>query len=159
MATTLSVLSPARRVGHIHGTTEVSLARWERIAAVSALIAALVALPLPPISHAPEIAATLAVGAVAALGGMRWGIAVLALTDALLFASVFPVAAGSDFSPVEQTLATLACIAAIPGLLSVGRSAPHAMALLGVRRAPRTQRWMRVALCAVAIAVVATPFV
>jgi len=132
------------------------LLRWERIAAVSSLLAALVALPLPPISHAPEIAATLAVGAVAALGGMRWGIAVLALTDALLFASLWPIATG-DFSPIEQGLATAACLAAIPGLLSIRRSAPHAMALLGVRRAPKTLRLARVALCAVAIAVIAAP--
>ena len=158
MATSISMLGTARRADHPSEIIEHPLVRWERIAALSALVAALLALPLPPIAHAPEFAATLAVGAVAALGGMRWGIAVLAITDALLFASLWPIATG-DFSTFEQTLATAACVATIPGLLSVGRSAPHAMALLGVRRAPRTLRWVRVALCVAAVAVVAAPIV
>src|SRR4029078_5085398 len=88
------------------GSTGLSPEPWERVVTISGLIAGLLALPLPPIASAPEIgsalvrrarpplpvppppiargpeiASTLAVLSVITLAGLRWGIAVLVVTE------------------------------------------------------------------------------
>jgi len=130
---------------------------WEKAVTISALVAALVALPLPPVSHAPEIAATLAVGAIAAMVGLRWGVAVLALTDAFLVAALWPIVAHGGGGLAVQVPAALACAAAAPGLFWIGRAAPHALELLGVRRSPRAHRQARAVMTLGAVVLVALP--
>ena len=137
-------------------TTAIFAEPWEKTVTISALVAALVALPLPPVSHAPEIAATLAVGAIVAMVGLRWGVAILALTDALLIAALWPLVAHGGGLDVQLPPAA-ACAAAAPGVFWIGRAAPHALELLGVRRSPRAHRQARAVMTLGAVILVALP--
>jgi hypothetical protein len=145
------------RVSQDGGDTEVSLSRGERIVAVSGLVAGLLALPLPPIGEGPEIAATLAVVSVIALAGARWSLALVVATEVLLVATYasFVIAGGGDDALRGFGIASAS--AALPGLISFGRSAPHALELFGVARSPRSILAARGVLATALFAIVGIP--
>ena len=124
---------------------------------VSSLVAALLALPLPPIARGPEIASTLAVGAVITLAGLRWGVALLGLTEALLLATFWPFVVHGDPGDPLRIFGAAACVAALPGLWSIRRAAPHALDLLGVRRSETAHRTASHVLLTAALVIVTLP--
>jgi len=121
--------------------------------ASTALVAALVALPLGPTSwHGPEVASVLAVAATAMLAGQRWAVAIVVLAELLLLPTIWTRA----FLPADglalQLVALGAMFAIVPGLLAMRRAAA---ALVLVTGRPRTQRVCR----RVQLALVATGLV
>jgi hypothetical protein len=146
------------RVSQDGGDTEVSLSRGELIVAVSGLLAGLLALPLPPIAGGPEIAATLAVVAVIALAGARWSLALVVATEVLLVATYAPfVIGGGGGDDVLRGLGIASAAAALPGVISFGRSAPHALELFGVAPNPRSIRIARGVFATALFALVGVP--
>ena len=139
------------------GPSRDSLEPWERVVASSGLVAGLLALPLPPLGSGPEIAATLAVSAVIAMAGLRWGIALLVATEALLLATFWPYVIASDSDLTLRMIGIGACLATVPGLLSIGRAAPHALPLLGLERHPTAAQTARRVLVAGSLFVIALP--
>jgi hypothetical protein len=135
-----------------------SIEPWERNVAVSALVAALCALPLPPISNGPEIASSLAVGAVIVLAGLRWGLALLGVTAALLIVTFAPfVLYDGDAGDPLRVVGAIAMLAALPSLWSIRRAAPHWLELAGLRRGPSAFRTARRTLVAGALVILALP--
>jgi hypothetical protein len=107
----------------------------------TALVAAMLALPLAPSSwHGPEVAAVLAVAATALLAGQRWAIAVIVLAQLLLLPTVWPRAflPGSELGVRLAALGALA--AAVPGVVATRRAAA---ALVLVTGRPRTRTMCR----------------
>ncbi len=139
------------------GATGVFHEPWERAVTVSALVAALLALPLPPIDQGPEIAASLAIGAVIVLAGLRWGLALLGVTEALLVATFAPFVWSGDPGDPLRLVGAAAILATLPGLWSIRRAAPHWLDLLGVRRSPAAFRAARRFLVAGALVILALP--
>ncbi|MBK9031661.1 MAG: hypothetical protein IPL61_10060 [Myxococcales bacterium] len=105
----------------------------------SGLAAAFAALPLPAHAHSPELAAVLAVGAIAALAGFRWGVAVIVLAEVFLVAAVWPLAIlARPPSVAAQIAVAIACVGAVPGMIRLARGGCEVVDLLGV-----SARWRR----------------
>jgi hypothetical protein len=151
--------APSKKLGAVElaGRAGVSLERWERTVTVSALIAALLALPLPPIAAGPEIASTLAVGAVITLAGVRWGMALLVATEVLLLLTFAPFVVDGEAGDGLRLVGAASCLATLPGLWSIRRVTPHALALLGMGAHPSAARAARRVLVAGALVLVALP--
>ena len=145
------------RVSQDGGDTEVSLSRGEVLVAISGLVAGLLALPLPPIAGGPEIAATLAVVAVIALAGSRWSLALVVASEVLLVATYAPYVIGGGGGEVMRGLGIASAAAALPGMISFGRSAPHALELFNVPRSPRAIRVARGVFATALFAIVGIP--
>lgn len=139
------------------GPTGLALERWERNVAISGLVAAVLALPLPPIASGPEIASTLAVCSVIALAGVRWGIALLVATEALLIATFWPFVIAGDGEHTLRLIGAVSCLATLPGLWSIGRAAPHLLELFGLERSPNAARAAQRVLAAGALVIIALP--
>src|SRR5438128_9496047 len=90
--------------------------------ALTGLIGAGLALPLAQSAwHGPEVAAILAVSAIALLAGQRWAIAVIVLAELFLLPTVWPRALfGSGLVPRLIAFATL--LAIIPGVFALPRA-------------------------------------
>src|SRR5205807_224442 len=104
----------------------------------------------------PEVAAVLAVSAVALLAGQRWAIALIVIGELFLLPTVWPRA----FFPGELAarlvaLTTLAAI--VPGVLALRRAATVLVVMSGRRRTQRACRRVHVALVAVGVLAVAAP--
>ncbi len=92
----------------------------DRWAAGTGLLSALAILPLPAHAHSPELAAALAVAAVAVLAGHRWALGALIIAEVFLVAAVWPAAflarpPGESFfstSVTEQVPRAARCVAA-----------------------------------------------
>ena len=122
-------VAPARRVSRM---------RRERWLGVTGLLAALAAMPLPGHAHSPELAATLAIGALALLAGHRWGLAVLVVAEIFLIGAVWPLAfLARPPSVAAQVAVAISVIGAVPGLLSLRRGAAELVDLVGLRRTRR----------------------
>ena len=128
--------------------------RREAWLAATAMLGALLALP-PAHSawHGSEIAAVLALAAIAQFAGHRWAIAVIVLAELLLLPTVWPRA----FLPGElgSRLVALATLAAmVPSLLSMHRAAAVLVALTSRRPPRQVRRWIHAGLivsCGIAI--------
>lgn len=108
--------------------------------AVTGLAAALAALPLPSHAHSPEIAAVLAIGAIAAFAGFRWGVGIVVLAEIFLVAAVWPLAILARPPSVPAQIAVvIACLGAGPGLWRLRGGARDVIELLGIVH-PRGQR-------------------
>ena len=100
--------------------------------AATALIAALLSLPLGPNSwHAPEVASILAVSATAMLAGQRWAVAIVVLAELFLLPTVWTRA----FMPASglgiHLAALVAMIAMVPGMLAMRRAAAALVVVTG----------------------------
>jgi hypothetical protein len=99
--------------------------------ALTGLISAALALPLAQSAwHGPEVAAILAVGAVALLAGQRWAIAVIALGDLFLLPTVLPRAVLGP-GGVARLVALATIVATMPGVLTLPRAATTVAAITG----------------------------
>lgn len=113
--------------------------RDDRWIAVTALIAAMLALPLAQSSwHGPEVAAVLAVAATALLAGQRWAIAVIVIAELLMLPTMWPRA----FLPPGDLAVRLAALGTmltmVPGLLAMRRGAAALVLVSGKRRTRQT---------------------
>ena len=108
--------------------------------AASGLAAALAALPLPSHEHSPELAAVLAIGAIAWFAGHRWALGVVVLAEIFLVAAVWPLAIlARPPSVAAQVAVTVACLGAVPGMARMVGGADELVELLGVTLG----RWRR----------------
>ncbi|MEZ4402028.1 MAG: hypothetical protein R3B06_18505 [Kofleriaceae bacterium] len=111
--------------------------RWttgrDRWVALTGLAAAAAALALPTHAHNPELAAVLAVAAVAALAGYRWGIGVVVVAEVFLVAAVWPLAIlARPPSTAAQVAVAVSCLGALPGLRLLLAGADDVLDVLGV---------------------------
>jgi hypothetical protein len=122
--------------------------RQEIWIAVTGLVAALLALPLAPASHSPEVASVLAVSAVALLAGHRWAIALVVISELLLLPGLWPRLLVQPPDIAARVAIAASCLSAIPGILAFRRAGAELVAIAGLRR---TQRSSRVASYALAL--------
>jgi hypothetical protein len=118
--------------------------------ASTALVAALLALPLAQSSwHGPEAAAVLAVAATAMLAGQRWAIATIVLAELMLAPTLAAsgFGGGLDLWP-GRIAALIAMMLIVPGLLRLRRAAAALVVVTGTPRTQRTCRRFHVALVA-----------
>lgn len=109
--------------------------------AVSAMIAALLALPLAQSSwHGPEVASVLAIAATAMFAGQRWAIAVIVIAQLLLLPTVWPRALSGDADQFTRFAALGSLLAIVPGLLATKRAAAALVLLTGWQRTRRSCR-------------------
>jgi hypothetical protein len=104
------------------------------------LLAALFALPLSPQAHSPEVAAILAMSAVALLAGHRWAIALVVMSELLLVPTLWPRLLVRPPDLLAYVAVVLACLSALPGMLAVRRAAAVMVVVAGVKRTPMTCR-------------------
>lgn len=134
--------------------------------ALSALVASMVSLPLAQnIWHGPEVAATLAVAAVAMLAGQRWAIALVVLAELMLLPTIVPTALFGTSStsifgvgPLAQIMAWLAIAGSLPGLVAMRRGAAAMVIVTGWRRTRRTVRGTAFGLIACGAIAAIVPF-
>jgi hypothetical protein len=131
--------------------------RREGWLALSGLVSAGLALPLAPSAwHGPEVAAILAVAAIALLAGQRWAVAVIVLAELCLLPTVWPRAVlGSGGSSRLVAMATL--IAIVPGLWAMPRAAVALAAMAGHGGTERICRYTHLGLLAISVFAVLAP--
>jgi len=131
---------------HRHVTAKARRRRDDLWIALSALTAAMIALPCAQTSwNGAEVASVLAVSAIAMLAGQRWAIALVVIAELLLVPTVVPraFAAGS----VSAGIAPLLSVGMlVPGLLGMRRAAAALVLLTGWKRTQRTCRRFHVAM-------------
>jgi len=125
--------------------------------ALSGLVNAALALPLAPSAwHGPEVAAILAVAAIALLAEQRWAVAVIVLAQLCLLPTVWPRAVlGPGGSSRLIALATLTAI--IPGMRAMPRAAVALAAMIGHGQTERICRYTQVGLLAIGVFAVLAP--
>ncbi|HEX4416952.1 MAG TPA: hypothetical protein VH165_03590 [Kofleriaceae bacterium] len=114
----------------------------------------MLALPLAQSTwHGPEVAAVLAISAVALFAGQRWAIALIVIAELFLLPTVWPraflgAAGGGDLASRVVALVTLAAI--VPGVLAMRRAATVLVVMTGRRRTQQICRRVHAGLLAVA---------
>ena len=143
-----------------HATAKLRRRRDDVWIASSAMVAAMLALPLAKNSwHGPEVAAVLAVSATAMLANQRWAIALVVIAELLLMPTVLPrafFAAGGDLTVRVTGLLALATI--VPGLLSMRRAAAALVLISGWQRTQQTCRRFHRGLMTIGAVVATLPF-
>jgi hypothetical protein len=131
--------------------------RREGWLALSGLVSAGLALPLAPSAwHGPEVAAVLAVAAIALLAGQRWAVAVIVLAELCLLPTVWPRAVlGTGGSPRLVALVTMTAI--VPGILAMPRAAVALAAMAGHGGTERICRRTHIGLLAIGLFAVLAP--
>ena len=128
--------------------------------ATTALIAALVALPLGPNSwHGPEVASVLAVAATAMLAGQRWAVAIVVLAELLLVPTMWTRAFLPDHGLAIHLAGLVSMIAIVPGLLAMRRAAAALVVVTGRPRTQRVCRRVQLALVATGLVMTVLPLV
>lgn len=124
---------------------------------LTGLISAGLALPLGQSAwHSPEVAAILAVAAVARLAGQRWAVGVIVLADLSLLPTVLLRAAiGPGGVPRLIAIATIAML--VPGLLALKRSVTVLPVILGQTGTEQMCRRAQLGLLAVIVFAVVAP--
>lgn len=136
-----------------------SPARQDTWLAVSGLVTSMLALPLAQSTwHGPEVAAVLAVAAVALLAGQRWAIAVLVIAELFLVPTVWPRAFFPGADDLTSRLVALATLVAMaPGLVAMRRAASVLIVISGQRRTARMHRRFHAGLVAMAALAIVLP--
>lgn len=125
---------------------------------VTALIGAMLALPLAPSSwQGPEVASVLAIAATAMLAGQRWAIAVVVIAQLLLLPTVWPAAFLSD-DTFARVAAFGSLVALVPGLLAMRRAAAALVLVSGWRRTNTTCRRFHVGMVLIGLIATFLPF-
>ncbi len=134
--------------------------RRERLLGITGLLAAVAAMPLPGHAHSPELAATLAIGALALLAGFRWGLAILVVAEIFLIGAVWPLAfMAQPPSLAAQIAVGISCLGAVPGVLSLRSGAAEVVGLFGMRRTRRATSVARAVLATTSAVVWLLPIV
>ena len=126
----------------------------------TALLAALLALPLAPSSwHGPEVAAVLAVSATALLAGQRWAISVVVIAQLLLLPTIWPraILPASEFAVRLAALGSL--LALVPGVIAMRRAAAALVLVTGWRRTQTVCRRLHAALVLAGLIALALPLI
>lgn len=126
---------------------------------LSGLFAALLALPLAPGSHSPEIASVLAVSAVALLAGHRWAIGVVVVAELLLLPALWPRLLVQPPDVAARIAILASCASAIRGILAIRRAAVALVVISGVRRTRRSCRAATIALAGLLVVGALVPIV
>lgn len=128
--------------------------------AISALVAALLALPLAQSSwHGPEVASVLAIAATAMFAGQRWAIAVIVIAELLLLPTVWPRAFLGGADAITRVAALGSVLAIIPGVLATKRGAAALVLISGWQRTSRTCRRAHAALMVLGAIVATLPMI
>jgi len=128
--------------------------------AITALVAALLALPLAQSSwHGPEVASVLAIAATAMFAGQRWAIAVIVIAELMLLPTVWPRAFLGGADPATRIAALGSLLAIIPGVLATKRGAAALVLISGWRRTSRTCRRAHAALMVLGAIVAMLPMI
>src|SRR5688500_15129487 len=114
--------------------------RQEVFVAVTGLVAALIALPLSPSSHSPEVSSVLAVSAVALLAGHRWAIGLVVLAELLLLPGLWPRLLVQPPDIPARIAILAACLSVVPGVLALRRASATLVEITGMRRTRRMCR-------------------
>ena len=140
---------------------EVAAARSRRSdawIATTALVAGMAALPLAQSTwHGPEVAATLAVAAVAMLAGQRWAIAIIVVAQLLLLPTIWPRAFLGHADLVSRLPALISVFAVVPGILAMKRAAAALVMVTGVPRTRFAHRGLQLALTVGGVVAVLLP--
>jgi uncharacterized membrane protein YjjB (DUF3815 family) len=137
------VAPPARRrhgASVRHDASRKRLRRQEAWIGVTALVAAVIALPLAPSAHSPEVASVLAVSAVALLAGHRWAIALVVISELLLLPGLWPRLLVQPPDVPARIAIAAACLSIVPGVLAMRRASAALIVITGVRRTRRSCR-------------------
>jgi hypothetical protein len=129
-----------------HAASRARFRREEVWVAITGLVAALLALPLAPSSHSPEVASVLAVSTVALLAGHRWAIAPVILAELLLLPGLWPRLLIQPPDVVARIAIAAACLSVVPGVLALRRASAALIAIAGVRRTRQSCRAATLAL-------------
>ena len=123
--------------------------RQETWIGLTGLVAALLALPLAPASHSPEVASVLAVSAIALLAGHRWAIGLVVIAELLLLPGLWPRLFIQPPDIPARIAIAAACLSVVPGVLALRRASVALVVITGVRRTQRSCRVMSgvLALC------------
>ena len=118
---------------------------------ITALIAALIALPFGPFAHSPEVSSVLAVSAVALLAGHRWAVALVVTAELLLLPGLWPRLLVQPPDVPARIAIVAACLSIVPGVLAMRRASATLVSIAGVKR---TRRACRAAHAALALCLV-----
>jgi hypothetical protein len=123
--------------------------RQEAWIGITGLVAALLALPLAPASHSPEVASVLAVSAIALLAGHRWAIGLVVIAELLLLPGLWPRLFIEPPDIPARIAVAAACLSVVPGMLALRRASAALIVITGVRRTQKSCRAMTgvLALC------------
>ena len=113
---------------------------------ITALIAALIALPFAPSSHSPEVSSVLAVSAVALLANHRWAIAPVVIAELLLLPGLWPRLLVQPPDVAARIAIVAACLSIVPGVLALRRASATLVTITGVKRTRRSCRAASLAL-------------
>ncbi|MBX3157382.1 MAG: hypothetical protein KF773_15510 [Deltaproteobacteria bacterium] len=139
--------APAHPRYQRHETARLRRRRDDVWIAASALVAAMLSLPLAQSSwHGAEVAAVLAIAATSMLAGQRWAIAVVIVAELLLVPTVWPRVFLGDTSIALRIPALISLAAMVPGILAVRRGAAALVLVSGRRRTQRICRRFQLAL-------------
>jgi hypothetical protein len=143
-----------------HASAKLRLRRDDQWIAVSALLAAMLALPAAQNSwHGPEVASVLAVSATAMLASQRWAIALVVLAQVMLVPTLVPRAFFSfDTDLVVPLTGFMALAAIVPGLLATRRAAAALVLVTGWQRTQQTCRRFHSGMVAIGILIGMLPF-
>lgn len=115
--------------------------------ATTALTSGMAALPLAQSTwHGPEVAATLAVAAVAMLAGQRWAIAIIVMAQLILLPTIWPRAFLGHADLLSRMPALISVFAVVPGILAMKRAAAALLMVTGVPRTQFAHRGLQLAL-------------
>jgi hypothetical protein len=141
-----------------HETARLRRRRDDVWIAATALVAAMLALPLAQTSwHGPEVAATLAVAATAMFAGQRWSIAVIVIAELMLLPTIWPRAFLPDADLVVRLAALGSLFALVPGVLAMRRAAAALVLVTGRPRTRETCRRFHIALLLIAVIATCLP--
>ncbi|MBV8761923.1 MAG: hypothetical protein JO257_31810 [Deltaproteobacteria bacterium] len=149
-------MGEAVRRSHRHALARTRRRRDDLWVGATALVAAMLALPLAPSSwHGPEVASVLAVSATALLAGQRWAVALVVIAELLLLPTIWPRAflGGVDIWP-GRIAALGSLVAIVPGLLANKRAAAALVLITGWRRTGETCRRVHAGLVAGGVLIV-----
>ncbi len=150
MADVLSPVAPEVAAAHSR--------RNDAWIATTALVGGMAALPLAPSTwHGPEVAATLAVAAVAMLAGQRWAIAIIVVAQLLLLPTIWPRAFLGHADLVSRLPALISVFAVVPGILAMKRAAAALVMVTGVPRTRFAHRGLQLALTVGGVVAVLLP--
>ena len=133
----------------VGGRGILTSARLRWAVAAAGMISALAAICTP--AGAPEtaeIAAILAVGALAMLAGHRWGLLVVVAADVVLIGQIWPLAIYQD-PPDQAALAAVyvSLAGALPGLVLLYRAIPRAIDIVLGEHGTSRVRLLSAVLC------------
>ena len=97
----------------------------------SGLLGALAAMLETTSGNLSEIAAVLAVGALAMLAGHRWGLLIVVIADVMLIGRMWPIVAFPDHQTTASVaIAIVALLSTLPGVVLLGRTMPKTVEVL-----------------------------